>query len=179
MITRQRITSHQDPLFEKYWNLYLDAFPPEERREKDYQLETLSQEAYNLDAVLCDDQFIGFLCWWSFQDIRFIEHFATEPSVRGHGYGQETLVQFISEDPRIILLEVEPADNSIKHRRIEFYKRLNFILNDHPYSYPSYTGKGNSFVELYVMTYGQPISLEALQQFKDNCFPIIFPRHYK
>ena len=49
-----------DPYFQQTWALYEDAFPIEERRTLDLQTRVLKNNKYHFDAVIDNNQFIGF-----------------------------------------------------------------------------------------------------------------------
>lgn len=173
MINRKKILSESDPLFSFSWALYVASFPVEERRARDYHVETISKELFRAEVVLEDESPIGILFWWDLAEYRFIEHFATSPSLRGGGYGDKILREFIAQSDKSILLEVEHPTDELSRRRIGFYERIGFVLNPHPYRHPSYQQIEGEFVELMVMTYPEPISAESLQRFTDSGFATI------
>ncbi|MFI3322985.1 MAG: GNAT family N-acetyltransferase [Rikenellaceae bacterium] len=172
MLKRVKIETEQSIYFDSCFELYTSAFPREERRSKEYHLETMRRDKFSFDAVLDDDKFVGIVAWWDFDQIRYIEHFAVCPTLRGGGYGAKILKMFGSESQKTILLEVEyPENDQLKMRRIEFYKRQGFVLNPHPYSHPPYVG--DSLVNLLIMTSPSEITAETMEAFKTNYFPLI------
>ncbi len=179
MLSRRLITDAASDDFEFCWELYQDSFPEDERRAREYQVETLGSESYRFEVILKDNEPIGLLGWWDLPDFRYIEHFATSPSVRGEGCGSELLKQFIAEQKKPILLEVEHPLTEINRRRILFYKRLGFKLNDHPYGHPSYRQVNNEWVDLLLMSYPHAISFDELHGFVDNGHPLIHFRNYR
>ncbi len=162
-------------MFEESWLLYISAFPEEERRDLEYQLETINIENFQAEAV-CDDQgsFVGIIFWWEFEQIRYIEHFATDPRVRGNGVGSKLLGQFCTESTKPIILEVEHPVEEIQHRRIGFYERLGFHLIDFDYSHPSYDRSSSERVSLKLMTYPEPLSSKQVSTFVECNHPTIF-----
>ncbi|MFI3262284.1 MAG: GNAT family N-acetyltransferase [Rikenellaceae bacterium] len=180
MISRVPITRENQPLFVKCWNLYVNAFPEEERRTKEYHLDTLKKIEFNFEAILDDEKFVGILCWWSFESIRYIEHFATSPELRGAGYGKIILEQFIKENNKPVILEVELPDCTLNKRRIAFYERLGFIFNDCDYAHPPYSNKkDDEFLNLKLMTYPKSIDETDVDKFKEQFFPIIHFRYFE
>ncbi len=175
-LNRKIISGESDPLFPASWELYETAFPTEERRAKDYHIETMTKSEFHAEAVLDDYTLIGIIFWWDLTNFRFVEHLATTPSVRGKGYGDQILREFIAESDKPIILEVEHPTEELSRRRIGFYERIRFILNNHPYRHPSYQQIKGEFVELMIMTYPEPISAEKLSIFTDTEFPTI---HFK
>ncbi len=178
MIQRQNISSEGDSLFPFCWDLYIAAFPTEERRAKDYHIETMGREQFHCDVIIDSNEPIGILFWWDLTEFTFVEHFATTPAVRGKGYGNQILSEFISTNKKPTLLEVEHPTDEISRRRIGFYERMGFVLNDHPYRHPSYQQIKDEFVDLKVMTYPNSITDMELQRFISDEFPTIHFRSF-
>ncbi|MFI3289794.1 MAG: GNAT family N-acetyltransferase [Rikenellaceae bacterium] len=178
MIHRKRLLDANDPQFSFAWELYEASFPIEERRSRDYHLESMTKGQFSAEVVFDDDNPIGILFWWDLTNFRFIEHLATSPTVRGKGYGDKILREFIAEGDKPIILEVEHPTEEINRRRIGFYERIGFVLNDHSYRHPSYLQIKDLFVDLMVMTYPNSITSNELQLFQDIEFPIIHFRSY-
>ncbi|MFI3264590.1 MAG: GNAT family N-acetyltransferase [Rikenellaceae bacterium] len=178
MINRVRITSESDERFKFCWDLYISAFPEEERRLKEYHAETMQRDIFHFDIVLDDRMPIGIVAWWDFDEWRFIEHFATSSAVRGKGYGAQILTQFAQEAQKPIILEVEHPTEEICRRRIRFYQRLGFILNEYHYQHPSYQQIEGQIVSLMIMSHPTPTSEAELQYFTEKYIPIIHFRNF-
>jgi len=173
IMERIRLTDTKHPYFAKAWALYGDAFPLDERRSLNSQTSIISHPNYHFELIFQDDGFLGILFWWGFEDLRYIEHFATLPIHRGKGYGKDILNEFKQRDTRPLVLEVELPDDEIKHRRIQFYKRLGFHLTDHLYHQPAYH-EGGLPIQLLLMSYPSSISTEEVGHFVKACHSIIF-----
>lgn len=132
----------------------------------------MNHPQYHYEIILDDDRFAGILLWWSFPDMRYVEHIAVMPSLRGHGLGREVLNLFLRESDIPVFLEVEIPDKDIKHRRIKFYERLGFVLNKHAYFQPSYHVGGEP-VPLLIMTYPCEIPESGIQQIYLRYHPVI------
>lgn len=178
MLTRQIITQQCDPLFQPSWELYVAAFPEEERRTLLYHLATMQLDNFYFEAIFDNDTLIGIIGWWNFAEVRYIEHLATSPQLRNGGYGKRILSGFACESDKPILLEVEHPEDELTKRRIGFYERQGFVLNPHYYAHPSYGDDPNALVALQVMTYPTAITEEDLQHFMQSYFPAIHFRHY-
>lgn len=168
---RQTDASHR--LFHEAWELYEQSFPLEERRPLDWQLDIMSHANYHFELILQEDALVGILLWWSFEEVRYIEHFATVPALRGRGYGKLILEAFTGRSTRPVLLEVEPPHEEIQRRRIRFYEQSGFILNDHYYQQPPYH-PGQQPLTLLIMTYPAAISAETVAHFVANRHPLIY-----
>lgn len=168
-----RIKSVLDNYFAEAWSLYENAFPLEERRLIDAQTSLLIVSNYHFDVIIKDKIFIGFILWWDFDGLIYIEYFATAESQRNMGFGKRIIKRFIQRNQNSIILEVEVPNSNIKKRRIEFYKRLGFQLNTHYYEIPP-MHEGFTSLELLIMSFPDPISKEDLNNFKEQYHPIIF-----
>ena len=174
---RVKIKDPNSPLFNICWNLYNQAFPEIERRPLDYHLEAMGKDAFNFEAILLNNSFIGFISWWEFDDVIYIEHFAVDNSLRGGGYGKKILNDFIQEYSKPIILEVEHPQDFMQQRRINFYEREGFILNPYNYSQPPYNGQDGRFLELLIITYPKAITRQELDNFIATKLPIIHFRY--
>lgn len=170
MITRVNIPTPNSPYFDECWGLYECAFPPEERRELGYHIETIMRREFYFDAIMDNGELIGVVGWWDFDDITYIEHLAILPTLRNGGYGRRVL-SLLKQECKTILLEVEHPTDTITQRRIGFYEREGFVLNHHTYIHPPY--RGVKWVNLLIMTYPNSISIDELERFKTNYFPIV------
>jgi Acetyltransferases len=164
-VKKEWVKNTEHPLFSKAWNLYKKSFPPEERRQLRTQRKIMNNPLYHFEIIIADnDEFIGFILWWNFENIRYVEHLATLPRLRGKGYGQHILKRFTSRPETPILLEVEHPYTDINKRRICFYQRLGFVVNEYEYKQPPHKKSGN-YVPLILMTYPNVISKENIELF--------------
>lgn len=170
---RIKLIDTENNKFKQAWNLYERSFPLEERRTLAFQKIIIKHVNYSFEVILHGEEFIGIILWWGFSDLRFIECFATIENIRGKGFGKKILEDFKSIDNRPIILEVELPDEKIKERRIQFYKRLGFNLNNYFYKQPPLY-KGGLSVDLLVMSYPTPILREEFDNFIKKYHPIIY-----
>jgi Acetyltransferases len=159
-----RIENTKHPLFTKAWSLYVKSFPSEERRIIRTQKKIMNNPLYHFEIITDDGKFVGFIMWWDFEKRRYLEHFATLPRLRGKGHGKHIIETFISRANSPILLEVEHPDTEINKRRIDFYQRIGFVLNEYKYEQPPHTKHGD-YVPLMLMTYPDAVSQEDVKLF--------------
>ena len=126
------------------------AFIKEERRTFEAALAVLDNEKYALYDIIFDEVRVGFISLWELEGCIFIEHFAMREAYRGKGYGSAVL-DALKVRYEKIFLEAEPPKNEISRRRIAFYQRCGFVLNDIPYMQPSY--HGGEGLRLVIMSY--------------------------
>lgn len=146
------------------------SFPPFERRPYDKCLNILSNPNYHIYISKSNDRVInGFLSAWEFENFIFIELFAVDKRWRGLKIGSRMMKAFLNTTVKSVVLEVEAFDTALAKRRIKFYKRLNFFLNDFGYYQPTppkYTNK----VLLKLMSYPYPMDKEKLKEIKKEIF---------
>ena len=168
-----RLKSISENHFHKAWELYEDAFPIEERRSLNKQTHVIKNSNYHFDIMLDNDKLIGFLLWWNFEKVRYIDHFATSIEQRNKGFGKQILENFINTSEKLVLLEVELPNSSMNKRRIKFYERIGFKLNLHYYEVPPLM-EGYKHFQLLLMSYPTFMTERDVEQFTKTCHPIIF-----
>lgn len=168
-----RLKNISNNYFQKAWELYEDAFPLEERRLLDSQARVMKKPNYHFDIIIDEKQLIGFLLWWDFETHRYIDHFATSTRQRNKGFGKLILETFMGNNDRPILLEVELPNSTINQRRIKFYERIGFKLNQHYYEVPP-INEDQLPLQLLLMSYPNLLSTKDVEQFIKICHPIIF-----
>lgn len=144
--------------FEELYGLLSAALPVNERRSFQGQFGLFTEEPYKLYAKKTEqEELLGFLAAWEFQDLRFIEHFAVSEKARGGGIGGAILEDFINMDNRSVVLEVEYPETDMAKRRIGFYGRHGFYLNNFEYQQPP-LNKGDRPLPLYLMTWPRKLN---------------------
>lgn len=166
-----KIIKQQD--FEPVYKLLELSFPPDERRHYCGQLELLNDEKYRIYARLSDDRLAGFLSVWDFNKHAYIEHFAVAPEYRNIGLGSEILGKLLNYLGKPVCLEVEKPENEIARRRIGFYKRNGFFLNEYPYIQPAFSADKKS-LPLFIMTSGKPITREEFENVKTTLYKQVY-----
>lgn len=168
-----RLKTISDTYFSQAWKLYMEAFPPEERKTFEDQTRIMKNPMYHYDVMVVENELIGFLLWWDLEEVRYIDHFATVKEQRNKGYGKLILEKFMNDHEKSVLLEVELPDSSLNERRIKFYERIGFKLNHHHYQLPIFN-EGKPALQFLLMTYPELISANDVAHFVKTCHPIIF-----
>ena len=174
MITIQRIKSEQTKEYKYVEDLFITAFPPEERRDLDKQKVLTDQQPLFYNNIILEEEApIGFITYWEFPNYYYIEHFAIHPSQRNGGYGQKVLNHLHAQLNLPIVLEVERPINELSSRRIGFYERLGYKLWKQDYSQPPYR-EGDNFFPMYVMVYGELDEKKDYQRIKDTLYKEVY-----
>lgn len=139
--------------FPEVWDLFLSSFDSDELRSKENYDSLFKNDNFSLIAFFDKGEFIGFFSLWLIDDLTFVEHLAVSEKLRGQGIGSELIESLKTSVDGPIILEVErPHSEANAERRIEFYKRKGFTLNEFDYIQPPYDDTKEP-VPLYLMTY--------------------------
>jgi ribosomal protein S18 acetylase RimI-like enzyme len=171
-MTHTRLTDTEHRLFAGAWELYLRSFPREERRGLRTQRGIMDNPRYHFEVVTQGATPVGIVLWWEFADVRYVEHLATAPGLRGQGLGGRVLRRFTARSEVPVLLEVEHPADEVSRRRVGFYERAGFVPSDRPYSHPPYR-RGGERVPLMLMSWPEGLTDAALARFIDHHHPVI------
>lgn len=126
------------------YDLYFNSFPESERRPWcDLKTRILDPDN-DLRLVVVEHSgcFAGFITWWMLSNgVRYVEHFAISPDLRGKGLGACAIRQFTELSLHPVVLEVEPPQiSSEAESRIRFYQNNGFVAHyGFPYTQPPYS----------------------------------------
>lgn len=151
-MTLNKITGTGTQICEDLCDLYIESFPEAERRDKE-QIENLinNNKEMSFNAIMEGDEVNGLLVYWDFENFVYLEHFAIFPRLRNKGIGKKMLELLKNSTNKIIVLEVEPADDDMAGRRVSFYERCGFHIVDKDYEQPSYRHNGCA-IPLWIMS---------------------------
>ena len=161
-----RIKNGEDRHYAEFWKIYSKSFPLCERRTFEQQIEVFKKIGYRLNGYLSENQFIGFLSFWTSKQLVFVEHFAVLEEVRSCGIGSTILKAFTEGEAVPIILEVEPPTNNHRLRRLKFYESAGFVRNEHIHYQPPYHPTDQP-LRLDILTYQFPISTQLYGEFSE------------
>ena len=156
--------------FDAVYAIMERSFPLEEYRAYEAQKALLKKPAYSIYVAKENGKILGFAAVWQLEDWLFLEHLAVDPQSRNQGIGAK-LLGFLAQSR--CCLEVELPETDIARRRIGFYERNGFFLNDYPYLQPS-LGEGRSPVPLSIMTSGSTIFPEEFTRLKELLYTRVY-----
>ena len=151
------------------------SFPEDEFRPYEEQKALLENQAYtvyveedpnhviHLGQKAEQENILAFLTVYDFPGFTFAEHFAVSPAARNQGLGSKMLTALKKQISGRICLEVELPLTEQARKRIGFYERNGFSLNDYPYVQPPIS-QGRKPVPLRLMTTGGPLVEAEFQQ---------------
>lgn len=159
--------------FEKVFDLMVEAFPVDERRTFDEQKELLSNPIFDIYVLKDDESEIkGFISIYRFEKFVYVEHFAVNPKYRNLGLGHKILSNLTACFSRL-LLEVEVPETEQAKRRIGFYERNGFYLNDYPYIQPPIS-KSTNPIPLLLMTTGGKLTRNEYDEAKSTLYKGVY-----
>jgi len=123
-------------------DLFESAFPKEERPPFATVRDREHPNFHFLVASLGDDEPVGILTYWTFDEFVYIEHFAIDSEHRNMGFGKACMLELMNQYPDQVLFEIEMPNTEEAEHRLEFYTDLGFTQNANDYIQPSYYGKG-------------------------------------
>lgn len=161
--------------FDKVFQIMELSFPEDEHRTYEEQKELLNNSLYQI-YILPDESgenIKAFVAVWEFDEMVYIEHLAVNPEFRNGGLGAMILQELISRSEKQICLEVEPPKETMAIRRIGFYERNGFFLNEYDYMQPAIS-KGRKPIPLLIMTSGRKISKEEFDRIRTVLYTKVY-----
>lgn len=159
--------------FDEFYEILEEAFPPEERRGFDNQYKLLDDEMYNILGLYYDNSLVAFITYWDMTDFIYVEHFAVKNSFRNKKIGSKMLEYFLKSFNEKVILEVEVPEDEITRKRVNFYKRHNFQLNEFYYLQPPYE-EGKDSLELKIMSYPKLLTDKEFNNFKEKVYRKVY-----
>lgn len=149
--------------FDSVYEKMKAAFPYEERRDYIDQKECLGKKHFNFFEIFDGEAPAGFVTPWVFDEFVYIEHLAIDEDKRSGGYGSKAVEKIKEFYKKPVILEAEVPDTEQQIKRIRFYERLGFKVNEYAYLQPSYhAGEG---VPLMILSYPNLLSQEEFNHF--------------
>lgn len=116
-----------DALLARVPELYEEAFPPEERTDTSHFMAMIGRcPQMDFNAIVDNGEFCGMAVIWNLGICRYLLYLAVLRDKRNQGYGAQALHFLQGESDLPIIAEVELPIEPIKIRRIRFYERNGF-----------------------------------------------------
>lgn len=158
-----RINSKEDKYFDDAMKIYEASFPIFEQRTLKNQIEALENEMY-YSSIICENgKLIGIVFYWKYGKYTYIEHLAISPSLRGKNYGSKILRDFC-KDNKDTILEIDNPIDEISIKRLKFYSKIGFKLQDFEHIHPPYRQEYDGHY-LKVLSFNRDLSKEEYEEF--------------
>ena len=165
------------PEIKEALDLYVEAFPLCERRDNDEWLACLDEsngKPFTLFGIFKESSFMGFFTCWELDGFVYGEHFAVNSKARGNGIGAQTVKALKSHyAPLPFILEVETPEGEMAVRRIGFYQRQGFHLNDEKYLQPPYR-ESEDWFELKLMSTDPKYLTENFEHVRNEIYQKVY-----
>jgi GNAT superfamily N-acetyltransferase len=134
----KKTVSVSHPFFSSCLELYISAFPADERRDVESLGKLLDDSRFRFHYLIDGNVLAGFLTAWQFTEYIYVEHFAVFPNLRSSGIGSRAIKRLseIYKSPAILEIE-RPATDQAK-RRLDFYLKNGFQVIKSDYTQPAY-----------------------------------------
>jgi len=157
--------SSTDSDWERFSELYIEAFPIDERRTIPAFISIQENEEFFANKIIENQVFIGLFNYWKFDSFYYIEHFAMDVKKRNLGYGTTLISNFLIN--KIVVLECELPSSQEAIQRLNFYERLGFKLFPYPYLQPPYSINTNS-IKMHLLTNSIDLSKNSFDHIVDK-----------
>lgn len=159
--------------FDDFFEILTHSFPKSEYRTYDAQLALFKQQNYQVYISEKKNDIEAVFAQWEGPNFIYLEHFAVKESYRNHGIGSVLLQEYIQQQVKPIILEIEPPESGYEKRRSEFYLRNSFKLNHWQYIQPAYSVNTNP-VPLVLMSYPSNLTETDFYFFKHWVFKHVY-----
>ena len=173
MLDNIEFVEMDEKYFDSFFSILKDSFPENERRDYLSQKKLLSNKHYKPLVLNKNGEILAIMAIWEFEDFIFIEHLAIDSKLRGKGIGTQLIKNYLSKTQKEVFLEVEPPMCEVSKRRILFYEKLGFYLNDFYYLQQPLNPNDTPF-ELKVMSYSKKISENEFEKYKKVIYKEVY-----
>ncbi len=167
------LTAFDKKDFKQLYSILLESFPPDELRSRHEHLALLDEPDYKVWAHYNGQELQGFLTVWMLTEFAFVEHFAVKSSCRNSGLGSRMLQALSQKLGKPLCLEAELPETDMARRRLDFYRRNGFAVNEYPYFQPALE-EGKSPVSLHILTTGGPVSAGAFNGLVTEIYKTVY-----
>lgn len=159
----ERISDFNSLQYKQAFDLYLRAFPFDERRGEEEHKRILSKQTYHFDVLKEGDELVGIMLYWQTSSYIFLEHFAIMEGKRNLGLGAIAL-DLLKKKGQPIILEIEEPTDDITKRRAGFYSRNGFVITEHEHIQAKLK-VGDKDLHLKLLSYPYAISKKEYWEF--------------
>lgn len=169
MLTRLLISD-----MDAVYSIMESSFPKDEIRTYSAQAALFEKEEFFAYGIKDKGgELKAFITFWHLDGFTFGEHFAVTKNERGAGLGAKIIAEVLKTDKRRFILEVEPPETETAKRRIGFYERAGFSLNDFEYCQPP-LGKNKKPLPLLIMSTGGKLTEAEFQKVKQEIYKNVY-----
>ena len=160
---------------EEFFNIYDEMsknFIADEIRSFDDAYICLEIESFNIYHVVVEETYVGFISVWDLGTCFYIEHFVIYEEYRNSGLWAKAL-EIINNKLKNVILEADLPNTNIAKRRLGFYQRNGYKINDVDYVQPAYS-KDKNPVPMHLLSYPEKLNnpIEIIQQLHKKVYGV-------
>lgn len=151
------------------------SFPKHEIRGYGPQKKLLDDPNFNIYVIRDEksEQVKAFITIWDVEDFGFVDHFAVSEEFRNEGLGSIILSETRKLINRKMFFEVDLPKDEMSKRRIGFYERNGYFLNDFQYELPPLV-EGLEPMTMMIMSSDEKLTKEKLTSLKNELMKIVY-----
>lgn len=155
-------------------DLFESSFPEAERPPFE-EMKARTSERFHFLVLLNDDDPIGLLTYWDFDDFVYVEHFAIDEEMRDQGFGKAAFLNFLSEQHKQVLFEVELPHDEVSEHRVDFYSSMGLCQNSQDYFQPSYRDPQHLAMPMLIMSKYE-LDDDAFEEMRQTLYREVYHR---
>ncbi len=159
--------------FDTIFEIMSDNFPSDEMGDYKEQRAEYAHPLFSCYKLENEKEICGFISVWKFTPFVYVEHFAIKKTYQGQNLGTEILTLIKEKYEEIICMEVEPPCDDFSKRRISFYERNDFFVNDFHYIQPPYS-VGKNELELKIMSEGRVLTQKEFETLRQSIYKNVY-----
>ena len=136
---------------EKIIDLLKETFSNCELRSDESQKKAFLHTNYRISYCMCNDDIVGFVLWWDFDSIIFVEYLCVANNYQ-HNYIGSSLLDSLTTIRKMIVVEVAKDKNKKK-----FYKNNNYVYNKRKYD-PIPLNNDSNVNNYYIFSYKRALT---------------------
>lgn len=155
-------------------DLFESSFPEEERPSFE-ELKARNDKRFQFLVIFNEDEPIGLLSYWDFDDFVYVEHFAIDEEMRDQGFGKAAFLSFLSDQHKQVLFEVAMPHDEVSEHRVEFYSSMGLYQNSQDYIQPSYQNPQQMELPMLIMSKYE-LDDDAFDEMKEILYHEVYHR---
>ena len=156
--------------FKSIYEKMTTSFASDEIRTLEDAYKILDVKEYKVFHLTLNNNNIGFITIWNLDTCTFVEHFVIYEEYRNKGYGG-IAIDLINKEFNNVVLEAELGTTDLSKRRLGFYSRQGFKINDVYYIQPAYHNDKQP-VDMHLLSY--PDKLANINKVIKEIYKVVY-----
>ena len=156
--------------FKSIYEKMTTSFASDEIRTLEDAYKILDVKEYKVFHLTLNNNNIGFITIWNLDTCTFVEHFVIYEEYRNKGYGGIS-IYLINKEFNNGVLEAELGTTDLSKRRLGFYSRHGFKINDIDYVQPAYHNDKQP-VDMHLLSY--PDKLANINKVIKEIYKVVY-----